>query len=204
MPVVTRSGDMDKQNENLIEGRETSMGDASNSSSQPAVPTGSGGSGSQSRFSLVPHNIQVGVDLKENGDNWPVWSLAFRAACELKGCVEAIDEPRPGSLENSAALLLLISCVPASWGNNLAELEHAHAAYKWVFNRYNGGINPEITAKWLDALHEKMRDDETLDQYYDKKMVYIQHCGEMGTYCWTETSSLQLLRACPQRPQMLV
>jgi hypothetical protein len=86
--------------------------------------------------------------------------------------VEAIDEPRPGSLENSAALLLLISCVPASWGNNLAELEHAHAAYKWVFNRYNGGNNPEITAKWLDALHEKKRDDETLDQYYDKKMVY--------------------------------
>jgi hypothetical protein len=122
MPVVTRSGDMDKQTGNVIEVGEASVGDASNSSSQPGAPAGSGGSGSQSRSILVPNNIQVGVDLKENGDNWPVWSLAFRAACELKGCVEAIDEPGPGSLENSAALLLLISCVPASWGNNLADL----------------------------------------------------------------------------------
>ena len=92
MPVVTRSSDMEKRDVNEIEGRETSIEDVSNSSPQPTVQTESGGSGSQSRFSLVPHNIQVGVDLKENGDNWPVWSLAFRAACELKGCVEAIDE----------------------------------------------------------------------------------------------------------------
>ena len=61
---------------------------------------------------VITTAVKVPVTLDKHGLNYPVWAMAFPSACELKGCQEAIERMMPDTIENSAALLMLIGSVP--------------------------------------------------------------------------------------------
>lgn len=86
--------------------------------------------------------------MKEDGSNLKVWIIAFDAAGAAKGCAPAFHRPLPGTLEISAALMLLLCSVTAVWGSAMARCPTAFDGYNWVVTRFTGGTNQEASAIW--------------------------------------------------------
>ena len=140
-------------------------------------PPGSSGQGTSSQHGslaktgVTSTSVKVPVTLDKKGVNFPFWDLAFPAACELKGCQEAIANPMPNTVENSAALLLLISSVPSVWGHQLSTFSTAFQAYQWVKNKFTGGMNPEMNVMWLELMNACMTDNETIEEYFYRMLA---------------------------------
>jgi hypothetical protein len=109
---------------------------------------------------VVTTNVKCPMTLDREGVEFPLWDLAYVAACGLKRCKAAIEAPMPETEENAAALLMLIESVPKAWGAKLAAMKVAANAYKWVRARSTEGADEEVTARWLELLHTSMGETE--------------------------------------------
>jgi hypothetical protein len=73
---------------------------------EPCTPSTSKGEGDELP-QVVPTLVKVHIKLQTQGKNIRLWDHAFRAANEQKGSLPAVLEAMPGTIHNSAALLLL-------------------------------------------------------------------------------------------------
>jgi hypothetical protein len=131
---------------------------------------------------VVTTNVKRPLTLDREGVEFPLWDLAYVAACGLKRCKAAIEAPMPETEENAAALLMLIESVPKAWGAKLAAMKVAANAYKWVRARFTEGADEEVTARWLELLHSSVGETETLEDYYNMEVaLFVKGYGQWNT-----------------------
>ena len=147
---------------------------------------------------VVTTNVRCPVTLDREGVEFPYWDLAFVAACGLKRCQAALSMPMPDTEENAAALLMLIESVPRAWGAKLASMKVAAAAYEWVRNRFTGGANLEVTARWLELLQKGMSDTETLEDYFNRMVALYEALRGNGHLMLERDFKLAVIKGLPE------
>jgi transposase InsO family protein len=147
---------------------------------------------------VVTTNVKCPVTLDREGVEFPLWDLGYVAACGLKRCKAAIKAPMPETEENAAALLMLIESVPKAWGAKLAAMKVAANAYKWVRARFTEGADEEVTARWLELLHTSMRETETLEDYYNRKVALFNALKGNGHSIMEREAKLAIIKGLPE------
>ena len=185
----------------------TESGSAGSGSSISASPSQSANSTAQSgemgiamtkTGGVVTTNVKCPVTLDREGVEFPLWDLAYVAACGLKRCKAAIEAPMPDTEENAAALLMLIESVPKAWGAKLAAMQVAANAYQWVRERFTGGADEEVTARWLELLHTSMGETETLEDYYNRKVALFHALKRNGHSIMEREAKLAIIKGLPE------
>jgi hypothetical protein len=147
---------------------------------------------------VVTTNVKCPLTLDREGVEFPLWDLAYVAACGLKRCKAAIEAPMPDTEENAAALLMLIESVPKAWGAKLAAMQVAANAYQWVRERFTGGADQEVTARWLELLHTSMGETETLEDYYNRKVALFHALKRNGHSIMEREAKLAIIKGLPE------
>jgi hypothetical protein len=81
---------------------------------------------------LVPTLVKVLIKLQTQGKNIRLWDHAFRAANEQKGSLPAVLEAMPGTIHNSAALLLLHESISEDLHGQLTGMTTAFDAHNYA------------------------------------------------------------------------
>jgi hypothetical protein len=141
---------------------------------EPCTPSTSKGEGDELP-QVVPTLVKVHIKLQTQGKNIRLWDHAFRAANEQKGSLPAVLEAMPGTIHNSAALLLLYESISEDLHGELTGMTTAFDAYNYVFCKFNGGTNIDANNDWLKEMAAGMRHDETITQYVNR-MLTLKEC----------------------------
>eukprot|EP00884_Botryococcus_braunii_P007689 jgi/Botrbrau1/16921/Bobra.85_3s0003.1 len=181
-----------------------SAGSGSSISASPSQPANSTAQSGEMCIAMtktggvVTTNVKCPVTLEREGVEFPLWDLAYVAACGLKRCKAAIEAPMPDTEENAAALLMLIESVPKAWGAKLAAMQVAANAYQWVRERFTGGADQEVTARWLELLHTSMGETETLEDYYNRKVALFHALKRNGHSIMEREAKLAIIKGLPE------
>jgi hypothetical protein len=141
---------------------------------QSCAPSTSGGAGDELP-TVVSTQVKVHIKLQTLGKNVRLWDQAFRAANEQKGSLPAVLEAMPGTIHNSAALLLLYESISEDLHGELSGMTTAFDAYNYVFCKFNGGTNIEANNDLLKEMAAGMKHDETITQYVNR-MLTLKEC----------------------------
>jgi len=101
-----------------------------------------------------------------SADNFEVWRNKMRMAAVNMRCFRAFESDMRGTLEDNAALFLLMNSVPAEWQLRITQMPSAFEGIIWVCERFHGGKNTYL----VDELERKFAalkysPKETYEQY---------------------------------------
>jgi hypothetical protein len=163
---------------------------------EPCTPSTSRGEGDELP-KVVPTLVKVHIKLQTQGKNIRLWDHAFRAANEQKGSLPAVLEAMPGTIHNSAALLLLYESISEDLHGELTGMTTAFDAYNYVFCKFNGGTNIDANNDWLKEMAARMRHDETITQYVNRMLTLKESLRGNNHSLMDEHVAIQIVQGLP-------
>jgi hypothetical protein len=148
---------------------------------------------------VVTTHVKCPVTLDREGVEFPYWEHGICGSLwTQKRCKETLSTPMPETEENAAALLMLIESVPKVWGSKLASMKIASAAYQWVRQKFTEGADLEVTSRWLELLHQRMTETETLEEYYNRMVALCEALKGNGHPIMERDVKLAIIKGLPE------
>jgi hypothetical protein len=177
-------------------GSEAEQPTTSTPNRQSCTPSTSRGAGDVLP-TVVATQVKVHIKLQTQGKNYELWDHAYKAANEQKGSLPAVLEAMPGTLHNSAALLLLYESISEDLHGELSGMTTAFDAYNYVYCKFNGGTNIDANNDSLKEMAAGMRHDESITQYVNR-MLTLKACLKANNHpLMDEHVAIQIVQGLP-------